>query len=163
MRDLKRAVLRPSPIGAGVERLGERSDLLFLFRFPIEIHAGGEKAGQEKGCVDGGQFRARRAATGLHIEKVIIKTPIAGRVGRFALLAVPEKTQRHEGPLDGFGARQVSSLDADGISREREPDGGDAGGRVLLGAIRHHSVFEVGLFQKIPERGLLQVGQFILA
>ena len=61
----------------------------------------------------GGKFRARRAATGVHIEKVIIKTPIAGRVGRFGSARCSRKNVTSRG-----SARQLQRA-SDILARPR--------------------------------------------
>ena len=51
-----------------------------------------------------------------------------------------------------FGPREIRALCLDRVSREREPDGGDATVRAFARAVRHQPVVRVGLFEEIFER-----------
>ena len=51
----------------------------------------------------------------------------------------------------------ISTLDPDGVGRQGQADSGDTGRRAFL-VLSGTIPFEIGLFQKIPKRVLLQDG-----
>src|SRR5207249_11429362 len=67
-----------------------------------------------------------------------------------------EELQRGEGALCRCGARDVAALHADGVSGERETDGGDARERPGGGAVGGEAVRRVGQVPEVVERPLLE-------
>ena len=77
---------------------------------------------------------------------------VAGRVGVDALHAVMKESQGRERLLDGVRPGHEAALDAYGIGREGEADGGDAGWRARFGLVGDQSVERVRLVDQIGER-----------
>ncbi|MER9864583.1 hypothetical protein [Mesorhizobium sp. M0185] len=127
MGDGGAAVLRPSPVGAPVERIGKPPDFQFGFIVLAKIGAGGQHASKQKRRIDGGQLTLPDAAAGLNVEEMVVEALVARCVGFGPLRRVPEEAKRGERPFSGGGARHETALDTDGIGRQGEPDGGDAG------------------------------------
>ena len=61
------AALRPVPIRAQIERVGELSDFVLLLVFAGEVGCGGQHAGNENGAVDRGQFALPNPPSALHV------------------------------------------------------------------------------------------------
>ena len=152
VRDRSAAVLRPRPVGAAIERVGEGAYFPFLRRVRVKIRSGRQRAGEQNGAIDGRQFALPRTSTGLHVEKMIIETVITGGVGFRTLRTVPEKSQRGENSLDRRDARDEAALDRDRIHRQGKPGGGNAGGPIGSGLVEHQSVVRIGLVQKVTGR-----------
>src|SRR6185437_2805925 len=117
VRDRSATVLRPGPVGAAIERVGQGTYFFFLGRVSVEIRTRSQDAGEQNGAVHRRQFALPRAPAGLHVQKMIIKAMVAGSVGLWALRAVPEKPQRGEYPVDRRSARDKAALDCDRIHR----------------------------------------------
>jgi hypothetical protein len=92
----------------------------------------------------------------LHVEEVIVKTLMAGRVGLHALRAVPEKAQRREGPRRGSRARHEASFDTDRITGQGKSGGSDAGGPVRSGLVDDQTIDRIRFVQEVVERLALQ-------
>jgi len=153
--DRRSAVARPWPIGAAVERVGQRADLLLVFTVLIEKTRGGEHAGEEETGIDRGHFALAGAPSGGHIEKVIVEAVVPGRIGRSSLRTGPEEPQHRKRALDCVGAGHPAARDADRINRQREAHGRDTGGRTWLRFVSHQPVRRVGLVQEILEGVML--------
>ena len=157
MGDGGAAILRPAPVGAAVERIGELADFQFELIVLVEISAGGQNAGKQKCGIDRGQFAIPDAAAGLHVEEMIVETLVAGGIGLRPVRGVPEEAKRGERPLDSGGARHETALDTNGIGRQSQPDGGYAGGRRLRVAVGDQAVGRIGLVEKILEGQALDI------
>ena len=144
-------VLGPVPVGAAIERVGERADLLLVGRIRVEILRRRQHSGQQKSAVYGRQLALPGTPPGPHVEKMIIKTLIAGGIRFRAVRTVPEKTQRRERTLHRGGARHESALDAHRIRRQREAGGGNAGRPIWRGLVDHQSVGGIRLMHKVAE------------
>src|SRR5439155_22365814 len=115
VRNRYTAVLCPRPIDAAIERVGKGADFLFLSRIPNKIRAGSQRTSEQNRAVHRRQFALPGAPASLHVEKMIIKTMVAGSVRLGPLPAVPEKSQRDEDSLDRRRARDEAALDRDRI------------------------------------------------
>ena len=71
------------------------------------------------------------AAAGRHIEEVVKKAPVTGRIRHRALRGVPEESQGSERTLDRFRPADEPVLDRDGIAGKGQSHAGDAGGGVV--------------------------------
>ena len=145
MRHRGSAVLRPSPIGPTIERIGESANFLLLRGLGVEIGTGRQGAGQQEGAIDRRQFAVPGAPACLHVEEMIVEAAMAGGVGLRSLRAVPEETQGGQSAVHRDAARHKSALDTYRIGGERQPGGGDAGGPVLRGLVEDQSVGRVHL------------------
>ena len=96
VRDGGPAALRPAPVDAAVERVGERADLVLVGRLAIEVGGGGQHARQEERRVDGRELAPPGATARLHVEEVVVEPLVAGGVGRRPLRAVAEESQPGE-------------------------------------------------------------------
>ena len=151
VRDRRATVLRPWPVSAAIERVGKGAYFLFLGRIRVKIRAGSQRTGEQNGAVHSRQFALPGAPAGLHVEKMIVKAVVAGRVRLGALRAVPEETQCGEDGLDRRRARDEAALDRDRIRRQGETGGGNAGGPIGRGLVEHQSILRIGLVQKVAE------------
>ena len=148
--------LRPAPVGAPVQRVGQRADFFLLAVAAVEVAGGGQGARQQEGGVDRRQLALPCAAAGLHVEEVIVEAAVAGGVGLGAVRAVPEESQRRQRALDRRGARNEAALDADRVHGQREADGGDAGRPAGRALVDHQAVDRIGFLHKIGERFALE-------
>ena len=121
-------VLRPTPVNAQVQKVDQSTQLDFVGHIGREIHGSRQRAGDQQRGVDHRQLRAPHARAAVAIEKVVVKTLIAGRRGTAALIAVAEETQRSETEPDCIGTRHPASFHRHRIGRQCEPDHGDADG-----------------------------------
>ena len=145
------AVLRPLPVGAAIERVGEGANFLLVRRLRIEIKPRRQRAREQKRAVYRRKLALPGAATALHIEEMVIETPVAGRVRFGALRTVPEKTQRRQRPLDCGGTRHESAFDPHRIRRQRQAGGRNAGRPIWRRLVDHQSVGGIGLMHKVVE------------
>ena len=151
VRNRYTAVLCPRPIDAAIERVGKGADFLFLSRIPNKIRAGSQRTSEQNRAVHRRQFALPGAPASLHVEKMIIKTMVAGSVRLGPMPAVPEKSQRDEDSLDRRRARDEAALDRDRIHRQGETRGGNACGPIGRGLVEHQSILRIGLVQKVAE------------
>ena len=150
------AVASPVPIRAAVERIGEPANFALIGAVAGEIRRGGQHARQQEGRVDRRKLAVPDAPSVDHIEKMIVETLVARRVGVRALNAAVKKPQGREGSLDGERATDETALHADRIGGEGEAHRRDArrGSRLIL--VRDQSVARVCLMNEIIERLALQ-------
>src|SRR5664280_653115 len=160
LTDRSAAVLRPGPVSAAIERVGEEADFLFRRRVRVEICARSQRAGKEYGAVHGREFTSPRSPTGLHVEKVVVEAVVAGGIRFGALPAVPEESQSGEDGLGRRRPRDEPALDGDWIRCQGEPGGGYAGGPIGRGLVEHQSVLRIGPEQKVVEGFALKRFQF---
>src|SRR5215207_529364 len=123
MRDCQSAVLRPMPIGAFVKRLSEPANLTLIFRVTIEIARRRERAGDQVSGIDRGNLAIHGSAASLHVEEVIVKASIAGRVWFRPMWRFVEESQSRQRAFDCFCSTQIFSLDCNRIRSERKSDG----------------------------------------
>ena len=163
VRDGRPAALRPAPVHAAVERVGQRADLVLVGRVAIEVGGGGQHARQEERRVDGRELAPPGATARLHVEEVVVEPPVAGGVGLRPLRAVAEEPQPGEHHPGDLVAREQPSLDEERRRRQRHPDRGDAGRRPLRGLVRDQPVLAVDLVEVILEGHPLQGGEIAVA
>src|SRR5690606_34258739 len=72
------AVQGPLPVGAPVERLGQRHQLALLRVLGGEVAGCREGTGQQESRIDRGELAAPGSASGAHVEKVIVEATMAG-------------------------------------------------------------------------------------
>ncbi len=158
-----RPSLGPFPIDAEVDRIGERANLLLSRVAAVVVALREQDAGEQERGVDRGQLDRLEAAAGLHVEEMIEEAAIAGgvRAGR-VLRGGPEELQRFECAVGGLGASDPAVFYADGVRRQREPDGGDArerrrgpavGGQAVAGRRQVPEEVEGFVLQRIEECG----------
>ena len=80
MREGESAITGPIPIGPTVQRLGQVSDLDFVWRVPIEIGADRQSAREQKCRVDGRKLALPHAATGFDVQEMVEEAFVAGGV-----------------------------------------------------------------------------------
>src|ERR1043166_9694 len=144
-----RAVLRPLPVRAVIERRSKVSDFTLLFRVAIEIFSGSQCTGDYEGRIDGGQLAIKRTAAGLHVEKVIVEPLVSRAVWFRTLRAIPKKAQRGKRSANRIVARNEATLDADRISSQSKSSWSDAARRSRPSAVRHQAILRIGFLQKI--------------
>ena len=106
------------------------------------------------------------AAAGLHVQKVVVETFVAGGVGFGTLRAGFKKPQELQRSLNGVGARENAALDGDDVDAEAHADGRDARGRAGPGAVGDQSGLEVRFFQEIIDDGAAEIfehGRVVIA
>ena len=153
-------VLRPLPVGAAIERVGEGADLMFFGRICVKEHTSRQRARQQKSAVYRRQLALPGTPAGLHVEKMIIKTMVAGRVGFGTVRTIPEKPQCRKRTLDRGGTRHESALNAHRVTRQREASGGNTGRPIRCGLVDHQPVDWIRLVHIVAESCVLQLFQF---
>lgn len=98
-------------------------------------------------------------ASRAHVEKMIIKSAVAGRVGLGALRAVIKKTKSGERALNGGCARHQTTFDADRVGSESQARGSDARGPIFFRFVADQSVLWICFMQEISECLPLEVVQ----
>ena len=162
-------ILGPVPIGAAIERVGEGADLMLVGRIRVEITSRRQRTGQQKGAVYRRQLALPGAPSGPHVEKMIIKTLIAGGIGLRAVRAVPEETQRRKRTLHRGRTRHEAALDPHRVRCQGEAGGSNAGRPIGRCLVDDQSVGGICLMQKVAERLALKNfqlgvdGQFLFA
>ena len=124
-------VLRPSPVHAPVQRVGELPHLTFSVCIPIEIGGGGQRASDEDGRIDRRQLGTPRAPASRDIEEMIEEAPMTSCVWRRPLRSLPEEAQRGQRTLDGLCAGHERALDRYRIAGKCESNTGNAGRDVV--------------------------------
>jgi hypothetical protein len=62
------------------EQIPSSRIFVFILRIMLEVGGRSKYPGQEQSCIDGRQFTFRRASARRHIQEVIIKASVAGRI-----------------------------------------------------------------------------------
>ena len=147
----------PTPIDTTVELVREPADFVFFRVRTLKIRGGGQHAGDQDRCVDARELALPGTMARFHIQEVIIKSLIAGGIGRGALLARGKESQNDERALNRLLTRQKAALDADRVDGQRHADRGDARGPIRPGLVQHQAIGRIRLVQKIGEGAPLQV------
>ncbi len=113
------------PISTPVQRLRQRTNIALVLCVTIEITRCCERARQQISRIDRGDLTLPGATSGFHVEEVIIKTSVPGRITLLPLRAVVEETECRERTSHCFRAAQIFSFDRDRIRRERKTYRGD--------------------------------------
>ena len=141
----------PGPVDALVEHAGDGADLGLGTAGAIEILRRRERAGDEDRGVDARQLAVPGASAARHVEEVIVEAAMAGRVGRFALLAAGEEAQHRQGSLGGLVALDEAAFGADHVARQRHAHCGDARWPVGGGLVENEPVLAVDLVEEVFE------------
>jgi hypothetical protein len=155
LRDRTMFVLGPPPIDALVEFVAQRTDLRFAAA-SVEITRRGEDAGDQQGTVDQRQLAVPDALAAAHVQEVIIKALVAGRIRAIVLRTVPEELQGVQGSRRALGTRHPASFDGNGIARQGEADDGDAARRSGSRGIGDESILGIAVIAEIRKRAALQ-------
>ena len=153
------SALRPMPVDAAVEGVGESADFGFARCVAVKIHRRRQHACQQQRGVDQGQFAVPDPLAAAHVEKVVIETLVSRCIRPAVLRAVPEKLQGGKRAGDSIGARHPAALDADGVARERKADDGNAGWRVFAAGIGDKAIGGIAILQEIAKRRALKTVQ----
>ena len=121
------AVQRPLPVRPAVELVGQPADLGLLLGVGVEVGRAGEHPGEQEGRVDRRQLALPDAATGLHVEEVVVEALVARGIRLRSLRAVAEEAQWSQRDLGGELAGDHAAFDEHRDARQAEPHGGDAG------------------------------------
>ena len=81
----------------------------------------------------------------------LIKAVVTGRVSIGTLWAVPEKSQRSQDYCDRRFTRNKTALDRNGIRRQGETGGGNAGRPIRCSLVAYESILWIGPEQKVSE------------
>ena len=155
--DGRRSRLRPRPVDPRVDRVGEPADARLPGIVAVEVGLAEQYPGQEQRRVHGGELHPLEARAGLGIEEVVEESPVARDPRGGGILArAPEKPQGAEDTLGGLGARDVSTLGADRVGREREAHGSHADERGSGSAIGSEPGLGVAQVPEVTERPLLE-------
>ena len=103
------------------------------------------------GRIDGLQFTPHGAPAGPHIQKVIIKTLVAARIGFKPLMAASEKTQSRERPR-WHRREKESPVRRLRVSRQGKTDGRNAGWPATLRFVGDQTIGRVNFRQEILKR-----------
>ena len=144
-------ILSPCPVGSAIERVGEGADLTFIRRIAVEVHACSQRAREQQSAVYRRQLALPRSPPGSHVEKMIVKALIAGRIRLGTLRAVPEEPQSRKRSLHGRVTRHETALDAHGVHRQRKAGRGNARGPVRSRLVDHQSIDGIRLVQKVAK------------
>ena len=151
---------RPPPVGSTVELVGQPADLGLFLGVAVEVGRTGEHAREEEGRIDRRQLALPGAATGLHVEEVVVEPPVAGRIRLRSLRAVAEEAQLGQGDRGGEFPGDHASLDED--------RGGQASPTAAMLAGASGSVlsrmrpFWIGLVEVVLQRRQLEPIQLLL-
>jgi len=156
MRERRRAVLRPSPIGTPIQLVSQGSDLVFVLSVALEVGGGGQCAGQQESRVNGRELAPPGSLTGQHVEKVVVKAFVASRVRRRSLHAVAKEPQGRQRDRHGGVARHEATLHADGVGRKREAGRRNTGGPAVSRLIRNQPIERIDFLQDVFERLALE-------
>ncbi len=156
--DARRPRLRPAPLDARVELLGELPDLALVRVVAVEVLAAEEDAGEQQRGVDRRQLDLLEALAGLGNEEVVEEAAVAGRAARLRpLRRLPEETQRAQHALARLVAAHPAALDADRVGGEPEAGGGHGGEGLRRPAVGDEAGVRVGEVPEVAEGALLNV------
>src|SRR5665213_971935 len=113
-------VKRPLPVHARVETIRQPANFSFFSIFSFEVSRGSKNACNQNGRVDGRQLAFPRPGSGLHMEEMIVKTLIPGRIRRRPLGARIKESQYLQDSSDGFVSRNKFSLHTHDIGTETQ-------------------------------------------
>src|ERR1700727_3086391 len=100
------------------------------------------------------------ANAALHVEKMVIKALVSREsLGARALGCIAEEAQCLEHPIACLDPRYIAAFHADGISGERETDGGQAREYARRIPVGHQTIFRIGVGPKVIEGLVLDVLQ----
>ena len=144
------AVARPAPIGAPIQRVGQRAHLAVSRVVTVKVLATRQRAGQQQRGVDRRKFNAIEPAARFHVEKVVEEAVVTGDASGFRTLRRgPEESQRREHALTRRVARDPPMRDADWVRREGKSHRGHARERLRRPSVRRQSVPGV---RRLPEK-----------
>ena len=129
--------LCPLPTGTAVERVVKFMDFALVVATGVVIGPRRQRASQQESAIQCRQFALPGATAGLHVEKMIVKTLVAGRVRLRPLRAVPEEKQRRQHSLHHGGLRHESAFDADRVAGQSEAGRSNAQWSIFRGLVDH--------------------------
>ena len=162
VRDRCALILRPLPIDAAIERIGEGADFMLVGGVRTKIRSRRQRTCQQKGAIYCRQFALPGAPAGPHVEKMIVEALVAGRVRLGALRAVPEEAERRERSVYRCSARHESAGDSHRVGRQREAGGGNAGGPIRRSLVDDQPVGGIRLMKKVAEGFPLKLLQLVI-
>src|SRR5919106_579820 len=98
------AVLRPLPINALIEGLGQPSEFALFRTGAVKVGGARQRASEENRRVDRRELTVPRAPARANIHKVIVETPMAGDIRFRSLLALVEEPQCRQRAFDRCAA-----------------------------------------------------------
>ena len=155
--DERFAVARPAPVGAPIQRVGQRAHLAVSRVVTVKVLATCQRAGEQQRRVDRRKFDAIEPAARFHVEKVVEEAVVTCDSSGFrALWCGPEESQRREHAFTRRIARDPPMRDADWVRREGESHRGHARERLGRPSVRRQSVPGVRRLPEKIERALRQ-------
>ena len=152
--------LRPAPVHAAIDVLGELADLDLLVFRSAEVRLAEKHAGEQDRRIDCGELAVLEPLPGLHIDEMVEEPLVAGNpVGRRALRRIVEESQRGQHPLARGLAGDIAAFDADRICGEAEAYRCDARKRGCRIAIRDQAVLRITGIPEEPEGTFLELDQ----
>src|ERR1700722_5319444 len=139
-------MLGPLPIDATIERVGDLANLNLDWRVTGKIGARYEYSAKQQSSVDKRQLAFPDTFAGLHVEEVIIKTHVAGGVGRVTLRAIQEKKKSGKSSLSSVVTSHPAAFHSYWIRGQRESDRCDAAGRTGRRPIGDQSIGQIALY-----------------
>src|SRR6059036_483066 len=150
--------LGPSPVYTPIDVVHERANFHFLGVRAVEVGLTEQRAGEQDSGIDSRQLTVLEAFARLHVQEVIEESPVTGPTPSLGTLRSPGKEpERREHALLCLLARDVATLDADGIRGEGEAHRGDAGVRRRGIPVRDQPVLGIGGVPKEAEGTLLEL------
>ncbi len=147
----------PLPVGAEIDRVGERPHLHVERILRREVLPRVEDPGEEERRVDARELAAPRAERGVHGQEVVEEPLVAdGPARRGALGSGPECIERGQDPRPAFFPRDVAAVDPGADGGEAEADGRDRARRAARRAVLDEAVGRIGLVPEVVERRLLE-------
>ncbi len=152
----------PLPVRPPIELVRQPADLRLLLRVGVEVGGAREHPGKKERRVDRRQLAVPSAATGLHVEEVVIEAAMPGGIRLGSLRTVAEEPQRPRRDLGSELAGDDAALDEDRNGREGEPYGRNAGRRRRVGLVAGEARRRIRLVQIVLKRRHLKAVQLLL-
>ena len=152
--------LRPAPVHAAIDLLGELADLDLLVFRSAEVRLAEKHAGEQDRRIDCGELAVLEPLPGLHIDEMVEEPLVAGNpMGRRTLRRIVEESQRGQHPLARGLAGDIAAFDADRIRGEPEAYRCDARKRGCRIAVRDQAVLRIRGIPEEAEGALLELDQ----
>ncbi len=159
-RNRRRATTEPLPVGAGVDRPGETTDLALVGMVLVEIFGGKQHAEEQHRAVHRRQLDIAIPQAAVHVQEVVEESLMTGNaVGRRTLRRAIKEAQRRQRPRTCGGPADPAARHTDRIGCQRKADRCDAAESGIGPTIGDQAVCGIASVPEPAERAVFEIVQ----